>query len=791
MRGPTRYALRRTLLAAGAAVLIGAGSALGATATVSGTGTPAPNGFGWNNTNVTIGWSVSDPTWPTPPSTVAAASGSYDSAEVCNPLDPFDCAHGTLAVLIDKTAPVLGVDLTPAPNAFGWNKADVHVDWTCTDSGGSLIQSCPADTDVQGETAGTVVTGTAADHAGNTDGPLSRTIRIDKTLPIITAAGQTPPKNAQGWNNTSVTAVFSCSDPGTFASGVDPSAIDPTYDPTDDPSAVGSGIPGCPTVTKTASGANQTATTTVTDRAGNTSAAATVGDIDIDKVLPTVTVTVPAASPPTYDQGQVVQAAYTCTDALSGVFSCTGTAPNGGALDTSQGGTNQPFSVTGTDNAGNPTPVARSYKIKPAAPQLVTPADGVTTNDRTPEFRWNNSAGSSIKRYELWIKGAKYRDVAQSACVGTVCQTAVTTGDLGPPFAELKTSLPWFVRAVGTNDTFKDSMTRTLKIDPSVPNAPTLTGGPVGLTNQAAPTFTWVGSGTTFPWKVRRAADDALIQQGTTGGLQVTVGPLPDGSYTFEVQQAGINGVTGDAAVLAFSVDANPPGPPVIVSGPGASTDVRTPAFAWVGEAGGSFVWTVLGGGGPVRSGTTAARSVAVAPALDPGLWTFVVQQVDAAGNASAPSAGYAFTITPPPAPSTPPATIPTAAAKPPSTVTAKKRSNSVLTPRTINARMLSPKAGAKIRSLTPVLRWKLHPKGVKIYNLQMFLNSKKILSRFPTGQSFKVPKGVLKAGKRYVWRIWPYFGPKRGYPSKPIGLSFLDTVVVKKKTVAKGSTKR
>jgi hypothetical protein len=240
--------------------------------------------------------------------------------------------------------------------------------------------------------------------------------------------------------------------------------------------------------------------------------------------------------------------------------------------------------------------------------------------------------------------------------------------------------------------------------------------------------------------------------------------------------------------VLAFTVDARPPGPPTIVSGPGASTGVRTPTFGWVGEPGGSFVWTVFGPGGPARSGATAERTATVTPALDPGLWTFVVQQVDAAGNASAPSPGYSFVITPPPAPSTPPAAPAATAGTTPSTVTAKKakRSNSVLTPRTINAKRLSPKAGAKIRSLTPVLRWKLHPKGVKIYNLQMFLGTKKILSRFPTAQSFRVPKGVLKPGKRYVWRIWPYFGPKRGYPKTPLGLSYLDTLTVKKKTVAK-----
>ena len=100
-----------------------------------------------------------------------------------------------------------------------------------------------------------------------------------------------------------------------------------------------------------------------------------------------------------------------------------------------------------------------------------------------------------------------------------------------------------------------------------------------------------------------------------------------------------------------------------------------------------------------------------------------------------------------------------------------------MLTPKTLNAKFLLPKAGAKLRTLTPILRWKKRPKGVKIYNLQIFLNNKKILSRFPAGQSFKVPKGVLKPGKQYLWRVWPFFGR---YPKTPLGLSYFVTLAVK-----------
>ena len=88
-----------------------------------------------------------------------------------------------------------------------------------------------------------------------------------------------------------------------------------------------------------------------------------------------------------------------------------------------------------------------------------------------------------------------------------------------------------------------------------------------------------------------------------------------------------------------------------------------------------------------------------------------------------------------------------------------KKGSKAVLTPKTLNATLLTPKAGAKIRDLTPTLRWKKRPKGAQIFNLQIFQGTHKVLSRFPTGLSYTVPAGVLKPGKQYIWRVWPYFG--------------------------------
>ena len=120
-----------------------------------------------------------------------------------------------------------------------------------------------------------------------------------------------------------------------------------------------------------------------------------------------------------------------------------------------------------------------------------------------------------------------------------------------------------------------------------------------------------------------------------------------------------------------------------------------------------------------------------------------------------------------------------------------KKGSKSVLTPKTLNASLLTPKAGAKIRDLTPTLRWKKRPKGAQIFNLQIFQGTHKVLSRFPTGLSYTVPAGVLKPGKQYIWRVWPYFGVARGYPKNPLGLTYLTVAKVKGKGTTKVAAKR
>lgn len=92
----------------------------------------------------------------------------------------------------------------------------------------------------------------------------------------------------------------------------------------------------------------------------------------------------------TYAHNQTVTAAYGCTDATSGVASCTGSVAVGAAIPTTTLG-QQTFSVTATDNAGNSVTKSVSYSVDPPAaspvfslkPGTYTGPKSVTITDAT------------------------------------------------------------------------------------------------------------------------------------------------------------------------------------------------------------------------------------------------------------------------------------------------------------------------------------------------------------------------------------------------------------------------
>ncbi len=176
---------------------------------------------------------------------------------------------------------------------------------------------------------------------------------LDNTGPAVTAA-LSPAANAAGWNKANVNINWSASDAG---------------------SGVGSGpTPATDSVTADTAGTVKTAT--AADRLGNSNSGSAT--VKLDKTAPTIAATrSPAANAAGWNNSNVT-VSIACSDALSGIKSCTG----GGSVVVSTEGANQAVSGTAVDNADNSAPGGvTGINIDKTAPSLSgTPATAANAN---------------------------------------------------------------------------------------------------------------------------------------------------------------------------------------------------------------------------------------------------------------------------------------------------------------------------------------------------------------------------------------------------------------------------
>ncbi len=328
------------------------------------TGTLGTNG--WYTSNVQVSWAVADAE-----STVSSTSDcgptsvATDTAGVtftCTATSAGGTASQSVTIKRDATPPTASVgSRLPNANSFGWNNTDVNVTFAGTDNL-SGIAFCTAPVTVGAEGASQSASGTCTDNAGNTSATASSTgINIDKTAPVITFAGQAPAPNSAGWNNSSVTVNWNCTD-----------AL--------------SGVVSTSTAQALSSeGSSQPATGTCSDLAGN-SASDTYGGVNIDKTAPSVSC---GAADGAW-HGNDVSIACTASDALSGMassgdaaFSLNTSVP--AATETANAATG---SRTVCDAAGN------CAVAGPIAGNLVDKKAPSISGSRAPAanaFGWNNS----------------------------------------------------------------------------------------------------------------------------------------------------------------------------------------------------------------------------------------------------------------------------------------------------------------------------------------------------------------------------------------------------------------
>ena len=360
--------------------------------TIAGSRSPAANANGWNKTDVTVQFVCSDglsglASGSPPADTVLGAEGAGQSASgTCTDLAD-NSASGTVSdVNIDKTVPTITGNRSPAANANGWNKTDVTVHFACSDGiSGLATGSPPDDTLLSVEGAGQSVNGTCTDLADNSASDTVSDVNIDKTPPAVDVT-RAPGANANGWNNSEVTAHWTGSD----------------------------ALSGLGALTEfdfifQNEGEDHTGTFGFTDLAGNTTTVA-VEHINIDQTAPSITGSrSPAANANGWNNADVT-VHFDCTDGLSGLVA--GSPPADTVLNAEGAGQ----SVDGTctdlaDNADSATVSDVSIdKTPPVADATRTPApnaNGWNSSDVT--IHWSGSDALSglggVSEYEFVFAG--------------------------------------------------------------------------------------------------------------------------------------------------------------------------------------------------------------------------------------------------------------------------------------------------------------------------------------------------------------------------------------------------
>ena len=299
--------------------------------------TAAANAAGWHRQNVPVSYACVEVTSGYATGCPAADAITQEGRDVSSTAKTVRDMAGNvgtsnrLTVNLDKTPPVTSSVPTTQPNAAGWYRTNVVVDFTCSDALSGLFAPCTPQmivTDEGGTNPGEVV----YDVAGNSAFTGGTTLFIDKTPPTILASASGSP-NASGWYNGNVAVVFSCSD-------------------------ARSGIIGgtCPTsqLLSQEGAAVSSVAQTVADIAGNLSPPSNVVTVKIDRTAPVLSVTMP---PSLLFLNATHNFNLDATDALSGIASQSCGAMNTGTLGT------RSVTCTATDRAGNSASRTATYRV--------------------------------------------------------------------------------------------------------------------------------------------------------------------------------------------------------------------------------------------------------------------------------------------------------------------------------------------------------------------------------------------------------------------------------------------
>jgi hypothetical protein len=391
---------------------------------------------------------------------------------------------------------------------------------------------------------------------------------------------------------------------------------------------------------------------TATDNSG-TNAYSNTHTFTVDTVAPaTPVVAIPADGSATNDNtptySGTAEAGSTVTVIVDGTQ--VGTTPADGTgtwtFTPAVALTDGPHSVraTATDTVGNTSPTSNTNTFTvdtapPAAPVVLTPANGSATNDNTPTYSGTAEPGSTVT---LIVDGTQ---------VGTTTADGIGTWTFTPAVA--LTDGPHSVRATATDtvgNTSPDSNTNTFFVDTTPPAAPVvLIPANDSVTDDNMPTY----SGT-----AEAGSTVTVIVDGTQVGTTITTvagawtltpaAVVADGTHLVVATATDTVGNTSPTSnTNTFTVDtAPPPAPVVLTPASGSATNDNTPTYSGTAEPSSTVTLIVDG----TQVGTTptdgaGAWTFTPAAALAEGPHAVEATAMDVAGNTSPVSTTNTFLV--------------------------------------------------------------------------------------------------------------------------------------------------
>ncbi len=315
--------------------------------------------------------------------------------------------------------------------------------------------------------------------------------------------------------------------------------------------------------------------------------------------------------------------------------------------------------VLAADQAGNKSVYSVTWSLtvdtqSPAIPNLVFPSNGSYSNDNKPSFVWSAAFGAFT--YTLQYSAAS--DFSSNVQTATGLSGLTYT----PPTSLTDGIWYWHVKSTdraGNQSLY--SVTWSVTIDTQVPNIPVLVSPADGVyINDDRPTFTWEASSGALKYTLQYSlASDftgAVTVTDISGLSYTSPAILADGVWHWHVKAVDqANNASAYSGPWAFTIDTQPPAVPTLSSPPeGNFTNDNTPAFTWnaaVGAYNYVLEYSISSNfsGSTVISGITGLSYTPLS--LADGIWYWHVLAMDHAGNTSAYSIAWSFTLdTQPPA---------------------------------------------------------------------------------------------------------------------------------------------